>query len=61
MFISLIGLCNLMFGWPIIFILDITDIEKLEWYRDNISLDEKIQIFTYMITASITGFCKHFI
>ena len=59
MFISLIGMCSLLLGWPIIFILDITGIEtiSLNLNKGSIDMDEKVQLLSYIVMASVFGVC----
>lgn len=60
MFLSLIGLCNLMLGWPLIFILEITGIETLSLTlnKESIELEQKTLLISHLATASVIAFCN---
>ena len=54
MFISLIGLCTFLFGWPVIFLLRVTGVETLTFDSYNfLSLTQLKEIFICIIGASI--------
>ena len=53
MYLTLIGLCNLLFGWPIVIFLHLSGIEKLTF--TSIYSNQSFDILLNIIGASFLG------
>ncbi len=57
---TLIGLCNILFGWPLLVLFHFTDVESLSFLTNPIEcLSTKWRVISYFLFAFVLGLSKY--